>query len=479
MNGLRMIEIKKPKIGLVGMMAAPFRGDKESNYRSDRTSLDLVAKKLDFELFSIEEGIYSLEEANAAANQIADWGADFVLLQTSSFASGDFLYPFLSLQSRLGIWAVPEGPPTAEGGLPLNSFTAANMYNSIIQKRKRGSGLKAKWFFGHPGQPLFDDRFEITIKALRSLVNLVGLNVALIGGVAPSFDNLNIDEDKLFKQLGIKVVNFDLGLLIDRAKAIGDPEARRAAQSIKNELTQFDPKYDQFLDKSGRIYQAVVDLAEEHNLAAVGLSCWPSFQEDYDLAVCTVMGHLNSAGLIAACEGDITSAISMLQLYFMTKGQPVTLMDLATMDQEDDSVLLWHCGPTSPKLADENGTTAQPLWLFDKDDGTQVGLHNDLILKPGPCTVMGFTTEFDGLLIFEGEIDNKKSSYMGSRGWLKNIKINTSSSSAVDLIQTLMSAGFQHHYPLTYGHLGEAGMELCSWLGIEPLKNIGYTNYLR
>ena len=188
-----MIAIKKPKIGLAGVMCTPFRGDKESNYRDHREQMNTLAKKLDFEFHAVKEGVYSLEQAQAAALELSTWGADFVLLQTSSFAAGEFLYPFTELGTPLGLWAVPEGPPTPEGGLPLNSFTAANLYNSIIKSRLKPD-RPVKWFFGHPGDALFADRLRVTVDALRAMINLPGKRVALIGGVAPGFDNLIINE---------------------------------------------------------------------------------------------------------------------------------------------------------------------------------------------------------------------------------------------------------------------------------------------
>jgi hypothetical protein len=84
---------------------------------------------------------------------------------------------------------------------------------------------------------------------------------------------------------------------------------------------------------------------------------------------------------------------------------------------------LWHCGPTAPALADDKGTRMQSLWLFDQDQKPPFGLHNDLVLKPGQATVMGFTPDFEQLLVLDGEIDNQKPSYMGSRGWYRNIKL--------------------------------------------------------
>jgi hypothetical protein len=42
-----------------------------------------------------------------------------------------------------------------------------------------------------------------------------------------------------------------------------------------------------------------------------------------------------------------------------------------------------------------------------------------------------------------------------------------------------MKSGYQHHYPFAYGDLGDAGLELCSWLGIKPVPRENYTPYVR
>ena len=117
--------------------------------------------------------------------------------------------------------------------------------------------------------------------------------------------------------------------------------------------------------------------------------------------------------------------------------------------------------------------------MFDGPEGERVGLHNDLVLKPGPGTVLGLTPDLKQMLVLEGEIDNKKPSYMGSRGWLKNLQLNQASINTPDLVQTLMATGFQHHYPFAYGRLSSAALELCTWLGIEPIKAQPYTPFLK
>jgi hypothetical protein len=118
------------------------------------------------------------------------------------------------------------------------------------------------------------------------------------------------------------------------------------------------------------------------------------------------------------------------------------------------------------------------LWLFDGYEGDPIGLHNDLVLKPGLATVAGFSTDFSRMLVLEGTFDNKKPSYKGSRGWLKNLQLNRKPISAPDLVETLMASGYQHHYPVAYGGLGAGALELAAWLSIRPIQAQAYQPWL-
>ena len=226
-----MRTIRKPRIGLAGVMCTPFRGDKEGGFKASQASLEDLSSRMDFEFRAVEQGIYNLEQAEAAAMQLREWGADFILLQASSFASGDFIYPFARLSIPLGIWAVPEGPPTQEGGLPLNSFTAANLYNSILKTPATNYHLPVKWFLGNPGQALFDRRLEVSVQALRARVNLMGARVGLVGGVAPGFDNLIVNYEGLKQRLDIQVVEIELDEVLQKAGEFGQDQAEAAADA--------------------------------------------------------------------------------------------------------------------------------------------------------------------------------------------------------------------------------------------------------
>ena len=108
-----------------------------------------------------------------------------------------------------------------------------------------------------------------------------------------------------------------------------------------------------------------------------------------------------------------------------------------------------------------------------------MGLHNDLVLRAGTVTVMGFTPQLDHLVVFEGRIDPEKPSYKGSRGWLKDIHIDGEALSIPALVETLVLAGYQHHYPLAYGRLTSAAIEMAAYAGIPLWEAEGERDYLK
>ena len=62
---------------------------------------------------------------------------------------------------------------------------------------------------------------------------------------------------------------------------------------------------------------------------------------------------MNTDSLIAAYEGNTSNAVSMLSCKHISGGEIVTLIELATLDEEDQSLMFWHCGPIAPPLANE------------------------------------------------------------------------------------------------------------------------------
>lgn len=470
-----MSKTKNIKIGMAGLMTHPFSGPKEQYFFEDSQKIKEISEKLGAEVIIFSKGIYDLRSANDAALEFHRQDVDLVLLQTSSFSGGSFIHPFLDIHSPIALWAIPEGEPTNEGGLPLNSLTAMNLYNSIIKTRTRLRNEPVKWFFGRAKDPDFQKRFESLLRASYAAKNLREARIGLIGGVAPGFDNLIVDPQQLNSKLGTTLLDFDLAQIYSLADRVSDTESiNQNYQKLIAQTKKYSSHLEKFFQATARFQTAFEIFFKENDLQAIALSCWPSFQEQRQLAVCTLMGQLNDTGIISSCEGDVPGAVGMLTLHLLSQGKVPTIMDMVTMDSTDNSVLLWHCGPSAPSLADKNGVEMQSLWLYDKDPHGPLGLHNNLRLKPCPATILGFTPDFSQELIIEGRLDNQKPSYSGSSAWMYDLQMHGENLLCTDLIQTIMVSGYQHHYPLVYGNYEKAARDLATLLDIQVIEPQSY-----
>jgi hypothetical protein len=79
-----------------------------------------------------------------------------------------------------------------------------------------------------------------------------------------------------------------------------------------------------------------------------------------------------------------------------------------------------------------------------------------------------------------GEIMEKPNKgFDGSRGWMGNIHIAGEKVSCKDLIDTVLTTQFQHHYPLVRGNYENEVMECLNWLDVAPIAPVRYAPYLQ
>lgn len=468
----------KLKVGLVGVMSPAFMGDKEAGYGRSRADLEALAPELGFALQAESRGLYSPEEAAQAAARLADWGADLVIIQASSFSGGELIYPFARTGIRLGLWAVAEGE-RKEGELPFNSLCLINLYNSLLGTVIEGYPHPVPWYYGPVAGDLFRPRFSNTVRALRAVVRLAGARVGLLGGVVPGFDNLIVDEDALQDRLGVTAVHHPFEAIQQRAERFQLAECKPLAEAMVREAMQVDPGLEASLLTAARVEMAIRQIAAEHGYDAVAVACWPQFQSQMRYGVCSVMGRLNGSRLVAACEGDLYSAVSMLALQAISGDGVATVMDLVDLDEPGGAALLWHCGPGPAPLADQDGLHLNRHYLLSRGTGQEMGVMGNLVFRPGAATIMSFTGDFSRLLLLSGRFDNSRPSFGGARGWLTDLRWGGEPVSVRDVVSSVMASRVQHHYPLVYGDHEGAVLEMASWLGARPLPVTPYRPYLQ
>ena len=477
--------MQKIKVGLLGTSQLSFPGDKEKRFGESVKALNIMAEKMGFELLVLSnETIVTVEDAEKAVRKAEAEQIDFLLVQCTSFSAG-FLAPILAKvkNAYLGLWAIDEG--ASEGAVPFNSFCSINLYAGIIGHYLRDYKIPFKWYYGSPGHELFDRRFEITVRAMTAIKNIRSAKVALIGGVAPGFDDLYFDERKFLKKFeGLKINRLhEFSEIKDRALGYKESELTQTIDSMVSRSCGIHPKAKPLLETNARVYKAYTDFIKEYGYDGIAVSCWPKFQSDFDFSVCDVVATLNDDGVVASCEGDLPSAICMLILKYLANDETM-LMDLSDFDESDETVFMWHCGPASNRFAGKAGYELGVNYhgkAHEPGKGLNCcGVTRDMVFRPGQVTIARLTGECDNLLLAQGDfIDYEKKSFFGSRGWMTNLKLNGESISVRDFINTILVQRFSHHFPIVSGNLYSEVMELAAWLNLGLVKKVEYQDYMQ
>ena len=179
------------------------------------------------------------DDGYAAVKALEGEGVDFILLQCTSFSAGALAPIFARARAALGLWAIPEHADRAV--LPFNSFCTINMYSGIIGHYLKDYNIPIKWFFGDVEDPLFRGRLAVTVRrAARDQGTCKASKVALIGGIAPGFDDLYDDERTLIRR-------FD-GIRINRLHEYSEVRDRAVAYSA----AQVSAEMEQHRRRGGR-----------------------------------------------------------------------------------------------------------------------------------------------------------------------------------------------------------------------------------
>ncbi|MDA3959055.1 hypothetical protein [Oceanispirochaeta sp.] len=468
------------KIGLAGAIHSNMPGDDAGLYKSVMAEMEKKQKDMGFELHSWAELLTSESKSMKALSFFEEKKVDLLILFNASLPYGRVVLPFAEFQGALGLWSVPE--PVTSGVLQLNSYCGLNMLGSILRNYFPQKDVKYKWFYGMPDSELFMQRLTVSIRALKAVKKLRSSRIAQIGDLADGFENLYVDERVLYDRLGTKVyARHTVEEIVARAESydaaavqLEIPRINAGHCCVSKNVTTND------MEKMARINLAFLDFAKEHDYDSLAISCWSRFQEIYDVAVCGAMSRLNDIGIVAPCEADITSAVTMIMMNSMNDSA-ASLNDLVALDEQDSSLALWHCGVAPGCWADGRGVTWDShfnIGEYDQGEWKGRGVVADMNFKSGTKTVSTIRSDFSSIFLMTGESMAKKKGYNGSGGWLNNLKVNGTKASIPDLINTISRAQVNHHYPAAFGDLSNEINEFAFWTGMKVQDVIPYTSYM-
>lgn len=466
------------KIGFAGTIHVNMPGDDKAAIQTAMTKMQALSKKYHFDLVFWTDPIRNEEDGEKVRRFMEAENVDFSLFVNGSLLDGRVMLPLSKLTCRIGIWSLPE--PTKSGVLQLNSFCSMNMMASILTNYRRYEKI-AKWFYGDADSSQFLDRFLVTLRALQAIKALKTVKIGQIGGLANGFENMYIDERDMEKKFGSYLyTRHSVEEIVERAKAIPKKAVKEDLVNLEKE-GKIGEVHSEQVEKSIRVYLALQEFARERNYDALAICCWPRFQETYGIAVCGAMSRLNESDILAVCEADIPSTLTMIMLKAMSGKKPA-LSDLVDIDSSDGSVNLWHCGVAPSCWADENGVTWNPhfnIGHYENEVWKGDGLVAEMRFKAGVATVASMTADFDSLFVLTGSLMAEKEAFSGSSGWMRDLHVNGTVTDMPTLVNTIMVNSLHHHYSSSYGDLTNEMNEFAAWMDMRVIDPVPYRPFLQ
>ena len=148
-----------------------------------------------------------------------------------------------------------------------------------------------------------------------------------------------VDRDYLHQHYGIETIDIDLQRLIDGIKTIPQTEAEKVAQTILKRAKGVVEPSDADMLEAAKAYLAIKRICQEERLDAMTIRCF-DIVKAWGTTSCLALALLNDEGIVAGCEGDMQTLMSM----FLTKRLCGEVAFMANPSQlTDKTSMLAHC----------------------------------------------------------------------------------------------------------------------------------------
>lgn len=254
----------------------------------------------------------------------------------------------------------------------------------------------------HPLSEAFAENLRDFAAVCRVVNGMKRFNVGCIGARTTAFKTVRFDEITLQKY-GINVESFDLSELIFKVNA---KNADDAAVVLKLE------RLKNYADCSGVPENTMLTLAKtavvideyiaEYHLDALTLRCWNEMETILRICPCVLLSELNDRGIAASCEIDLCSAITMRAMSLAGEGPSAVLDWNNNYGDDENKVILFHCGPVAQTLMAGKGTVTEHKMFAKGDPGSGWG-SNEGRIRAFDMTYSNCQTKDGKLIIYAGE----------------------------------------------------------------------------
>lgn len=151
-------------------------------------------------------------------------------------------------------------------------------------------------------------------KASQAVQTLRSARLLMIGETEPWVLNSCRNSERFGEALGVQIIHSDLEELYEELKGIQAETVRETAESWINDAVELKGINSQDVMAACRLQEGIRRLVEKHDADGVAVGCFRMIR-DLDTTSCLALSYINSStSQIAACEGDLDAAVTMLLL---------------------------------------------------------------------------------------------------------------------------------------------------------------------
>lgn len=316
----------------------------------------------------------------------------------------------------------------------------------------------------HPLRPEFQENLRDFAAICRVVKGMRRFNLGCVGARTTAFKTVRFDEIALQKY-GINVESFDLSEVFDKVDAKADGDGAVAAKLERlRQYTDCSGVPEANLLNLGKLGVVIDEYIAEYHLDALALRCWNEMETHLRVCPCVLLSELNDRGITASCEIDICSAVTMRAMSLASQGPAAVLDWNNNYGEDEDKVILFHCGPVAQSLMAGRGTVTNHK-MFDKTDPGSGWGCNEGRIRPMPITLSNCQTKDGRIVVYASQAeftdDPIEDSFFGCGGVARVPGLQ-------DKLLRLARGGFKHHTSVCEGHVKEVLREaFTTYLGYD------------
>ncbi|MEM7821214.1 MAG: hypothetical protein QXX38_00125 [Candidatus Aenigmatarchaeota archaeon] len=326
---------------------------------------------------------------------------------------------------------------------PFNNSLASSLeaYSKIKEK------YRVKLFYSD-----FNSDFLHEIKSFSEVCEVISkLKDCKIGVIGkPSKWPLSKRNKKLIRRLGPSLIQLKIRDFLKEIEKVNEIEANNLLKRLRLGKIKVSKKE---LIKAIKVYLALKGLASKYKLSAVSIKCFDIM--NYNYTPCLGVSLCNDDNLIAGCEADLQSILTMIIVSFVSN-QQCWMANPSRISFEKNTILIAHCTIATKMISDSSKIEL----ITHMESGSGVAIRGPL--KNKEITLVRLGGNLEKMLIATGKIvkSNMKE---------ENVCRTQAEVKLKGKIERWIENSLGNHQVLVYGNIEKKLIDFCRFKNIEAI----------